>query len=671
MLVRCLSAFLKIMGIHSTPSVPDHLLHCGIHEVALLEPFFHIKLYPMTLPNLSSINCLPSPFLIALESMDCLRLLVGMKGSVFQLYNPETDQLENHSRVMMEKKIMSSWQCCVTNFPVVTTLKDLVRVCFGIFYKPIGWMVGLSFMGGLCATLLPVISSYLFVNFYKVTEGPHFLIFACFFMLMVWQFFLLVNQLLASSLLTTKVMSHLMPSVMNRLLNLNLVSHAKRSAAETVQLCQDYEASVSFCLPSLLSLMQDGLILAFLLLYLLHCHVLLASIYLCICVLLNAIKMRLATYNQTSIQRQRTLRGKFSSLLGECLMQIYKLRTANAEKMAYQRCLDSLTHIKRCEKKVMKIDMVSTGLQLLSPLCLMLLCYVSLAVSDFSATSRKLLPFLMAASQFASVLDMASLKLGFLLKSASGLAPLSTVMSEPSEVVPEQALNMPHKLSIQLQQVGLRDHDTDRWLLSDINLVIEPDQFTAIIGPSGAGKSTLFKLMLGLMPCDQGSVLINQQHIQQYDMKALRRQFGVVLQSSQLLAGTIFSNITAHVPLSLNEVWDLAACVGLAEEVDRMPMKLLTQISDNATESISGGQKQKILLARALAARPQILLLDEATSALDNHSQTLIFDHLIKRKVTLVVIAHRQSTIAGADVIYTIKQGRVVHVARKSAAHGS
>jgi ABC-type bacteriocin/lantibiotic exporter with double-glycine peptidase domain len=186
-------------------------------------------------------------------------------------------------------------------------------------------------------------------------------------------------------------------------------------------------------------------------------------------------------------------------------------------------------------------------------------------------------------------------------------------------------------------------------------MTIHSGELIGIIGESGAGKSTLFKLLLGLETITSGRISLDNINIEHIDNYSLRKQFGVVLQNSQVFPGTILTNLGMNNSLNLDEAWQLAEQIGLADDIQRMPMKMHTYISDNAGESLSGGQKQKILIGRALATNPKVLLLDEATSALDSASQAVIYKYLDGLKITRLVVAHRLSTLMNADKIYQLK----------------
>ncbi len=195
-------------------------------------------------------------------------------------------------------------------------------------------------------------------------------------------------------------------------------------------------------------------------------------------------------------------------------------------------------------------------------------------------------------------------------------------------------------------------------VLHDVSLTIEPGQFVAIVGPSGSGKSTLLRLLLGFDQPQSGSILLDDKDLSQSDIRAVRRQFGAALQNAQLLGGSIFDNIAGSRSITLDEAWDAAEKVGLDRTIRAMPMQMNTVVNEGTT--ISGGERQRLMLARALAGGPRILLMDEATSALDNATQALVAESLAKLDLTRIVVAHRFSTIKDADRIFVLQQGKIV-----------
>ena len=139
----------------------------------------------------------------------------------------------------------------------------------------------------------------------------------------------------------------------------------------------------------------------------------------------------------------------------------------------------------------------------------------------------------------------------------------------------------------------------------------------------------------------------------------MRRQLGVVLQHGRINTDSIFENIGAGSPVSLDQAWEAAEDAGLADDISAMPMGMQTVISEGGG-NLSGGQRQRLMIARALVRNPSILLFDEATSALDNRTQAIVSRSLNKRNVSRLVIAHRLSTIREADKIYVLDDGLVV-----------
>lgn len=196
-------------------------------------------------------------------------------------------------------------------------------------------------------------------------------------------------------------------------------------------------------------------------------------------------------------------------------------------------------------------------------------------------------------------------------------------------------------------------------VLNGVSLTIEPGQFVAFVGASGCGKSTLLRLLLGFEAPQSGAIFFDGQDIKRVDVQALRRQIGVVMQNGRLMPGSIAENILGVNNDSTEAAWDAARRAGLAEDIEAMPMGMHTPITDGES-TLSGGQVQRLLIARALASHPRVLFMDEATSALDNRTQAIVTDRLGQMAVTRIVVAHRLSTIQRADRIFVFSKGKIV-----------
>jgi NHLM bacteriocin system ABC transporter peptidase/ATP-binding protein/NHLM bacteriocin system ABC transporter ATP-binding protein len=222
--------------------------------------------------------------------------------------------------------------------------------------------------------------------------------------------------------------------------------------------------------------------------------------------------------------------------------------------------------------------------------------------------------------------------------------------------------------ALALNRVSFRypGQDPGERTLDDVSLQVGPGEFVAIVGPSGSGKSTLMRLLLGFEAPDSGTVTYDGRELATLDVREVRRQIGVVLQNAQLMPSDIFSNIVGFAPsLGVEDAWQAARLAGLEDDIRAMPMGLHTLVGEGGG-NLSSGQRQRLLIARAIVHRPRILLLDEATSALDNITQSIVSDSLANqlRGVTRLVIAHRLDGITKADRIYVLKEGRVVQSGR-------
>jgi ATP-binding cassette subfamily C protein len=191
-----------------------------------------------------------------------------------------------------------------------------------------------------------------------------------------------------------------------------------------------------------------------------------------------------------------------------------------------------------------------------------------------------------------------------------------------------------------------------------LSLHIAAGEYVALVGASGSGKSTLIRLLLGFEQPESGGIYLDGLDLAGLDLRAVRRQIGIVLQHGRLQHGSIFENVVGNAPFTLDEAWKAVRLAGLEPDIRDMPMGLQTVLSEGA-QALSGGQRQRLLIARALIRRPRILILDEATSALDNVTQKAVKTTLDRLNVTRIVIAHRLSTISDVHRIVVLDQGRI------------
>lgn len=213
--------------------------------------------------------------------------------------------------------------------------------------------------------------------------------------------------------------------------------------------------------------------------------------------------------------------------------------------------------------------------------------------------------------------------------------------------------------AIELNNLSFRYGEASPMVIDDLSLKIRPGQYVAIVGETGCGKSTLMRLMLGFEKPQKGAVYFDGRDIDKVDLKSLRQHIGVVMQNGKLFQGDLYSNIVISAPwLTLDEAWEAAELAGIADDIRAMPMGMHTILSEGGG-GISGGQRQRLMIARAIAPKPKVLIFDEATSALDNITQKKVSESLDRLKSTRIVIAHRLSTIRNCDRILVMEHGKI------------
>ncbi len=210
--------------------------------------------------------------------------------------------------------------------------------------------------------------------------------------------------------------------------------------------------------------------------------------------------------------------------------------------------------------------------------------------------------------------------------------------------------------SIELNHVSFRYTDETPY---DLSLKIRPGEYVAIVGSTGCGKSTLVRLLLGFEKPEKGAIYYDGKDMAGLDLPSLRQKIGTVMQDAGLFQGDIYSNIVISAPqLTVDDAWNAAEKAGIADDIRAMPMGMNTMISEGQG-GISGGQRQRLMIARAIAPKPKLLIFDEATSALDNKTQKQVSEALDAMGCTRIVIAHRLSTIKHCDRILVLEGGKI------------
>jgi NHLM bacteriocin system ABC transporter ATP-binding protein len=355
-------------------------------------------------------------------------------------------------------------------------------------------------------------------------------------------------------------------------------------------------------------------------------------------------------------------RGALNGLVFQLIGGISKLRVAAAQPRAFEVWTREFAKRTRV---VYASDLIQANINSVMPIyntasLIVFFAYLAhykyegIAISDFLALTA-------AYGAFVGAVNTAARSLTTLLTTIPLAERFQPILAEAAEVA--ESLPDPGELrgAVEICNVSFRYGPDEPRVLKDVSLKAEPGEFVAVVGPSGSGKSTIFRMLVGFETPNQGTVLYDGQDLAGLNLQAVRRQLGVVLQNGKLMPGSVVSNIIGSSLLSLDDAWAAAEVAGIADDIRALPMGMHTMVSEGGS-AFSGGQSQRVLIARAVVSKPKILLLDEATSALDSKTQYQVSEQLTNLRATRIVIAHRLSTIEHADRIYVVKDGEVVQV---------
>jgi NHLM bacteriocin system ABC transporter ATP-binding protein len=365
------------------------------------------------------------------------------------------------------------------------------------------------------------------------------------------------------------------------------------------------------------------------------------------------------------------LKGIWSSKVIEIIEAISKIKTSGLEKRMFVVWEELYIKYKLLEKKMGNNTSIfktllagNNNLSLFSFFFLIIYFLVypnegslsHLTIGDFAAFMAAYGPF----SQATIGLLTASISL-LNLKPSWDRCKILFAEKPELDSSKQRVLNM--NGAIKVEHVSFKYNPDGPLILRDVSIEAKPGDLIGIVGISGSGKSTLLRLLLGLEKSETGAIFFDHKNVQDLDLEDLRSHFGVVLQDSMILSGTLKEIITGRRFYTNEQILKAVHMAGLSEDLAKLPMGLETVVLNGAF-TFSGGQRQRIMLARALIGNPKILFLDEATSALDNKTEQVIKENIDRMDVTRIVVAHRLGTVKEADCIYVMQDGVIIQKGR-------
>ena len=466
-----------------------------------------------------------------------------------------------------------------------------------------------------------------------------------------------VYQSLVNSRIGIKQNIAVQAAVMNRIMSLPPKFFRDYSAGELSKrasyvqsLCSTLWSTIGMTgLTSLFSLIYIGQIFAF------APSLVLPSLAITVATVILSL---ITTFAQMKITREKMeLSAKTSGLTYSTITGIQKIKLAGAEKRMFSRWAREYAKEAALDYNPSMFLTISGTVSLALSLVGTLILYATainnnVSVADYYAFNTA---YGMVSGAFMSVVSIAVTVANIrpTLEMAKPVMEAEPEIHDGKEIITEL------KGGIELSHVSFRYDEAMPDVIDDLSLKIKPGEYLAIVGSTGCGKSTLMRLLLGFETPQKGSIFFDNKDIARIDLESLRQKIGSVMQDGKLFLGDIYSNIVITAPeLTMDDAWEAAEIASVADDIRAMPMGMHTIICEGQG-GISGGQRQRLMIARAVAPKPKILMFDEATSALDNITQKNVSEAIDSLKCTRIVIAHRLSTIQHADRIIYLDKGKI------------
>ena len=371
-----------------------------------------------------------------------------------------------------------------------------------------------------------------------------------------------------------------------------------------------------------------------------------------------AVSILTTIFNMKISRKRMTANAKLNALLFAIISGIQKIKLTGAQKRAFAKWAAKYKDIGQLTYSP------PVFLRLLEPVNLAIslgggiLLYYAAGASGIGAADY--LAFMAAYGSMSGAILMLSGLAHTFTDIKINLEMVRPIMECEPEIHESKKQITSLSGSMEMNNISFRYREDGPLILDNINFKIRPGEYVAIVGKTGSGKSTLLRLLLGFETPETGDIYYDGHSLGSLDLRALRQCIGVDLQNGKLMAGSIFANIVVTAPWkTLDDAWEAAELAGIAQDIREMPMGMHTMIAEGGG-GVSGGQRQRLLIARALINKPKLIFFDEATSALDNITQKHVAESIDSLKATRVIIAHRLSTIRGCDRVIMLDNGRII-----------
>ncbi|MEM6794943.1 MAG: NHLP bacteriocin export ABC transporter permease/ATPase subunit [Acidobacteriota bacterium] len=586
--------------------------------------------------------------------------LLPTSPTTYEMVNPATGERQEIDAALAESLEGEAYMFYPPLPERPVDLADLARLALHGRRRDFTVVLAVGAFAGLLALLLPYLTSQIFgvvlpaadrSQLAQITLGLVAAAFA--------SFGFRLTRAIAILRLSGKLDGSLQAAVWDRLLALPVTFYRRFTVGDLLARSMGIDRIRSLVLGSVATSFLDAVFSVFSFGLLFYYSWRLALVALGLVLLLIAIT---GLFVWLQVRHQRALlelQGRLGSLVFGLLGGIQKLRGAGAEARAFALWAERFGEMRRLTLRVRRLANGQAAFNATFAVFTTMALFAALhfwqtlemSVGDF-------LGFAAAYGQFQA----AALSLIGLLSSVLTMVPLYERLSPLLATAPEVNAGMTDAGDlageVELNHVNFRYDPGGPLILDDVSIQARPGEFIALVGPSGSGKSTTLRLLLGFEKPESGSVYFDGQDLPSLDVQSVRRQLGVVLQNGKPMQGNLYTNIVGSSNLGMREAMEAAKLAGLEEDIRAMPMGPHTVISEEGG-GLSGGQVQRLMIARAIVHRPRILLFDEATSALDNRTQELVSKSLEALKATRIVVAHRLSTIRNADRIFVLEKGRV------------